>query len=42
MELANNLKFLKIDMQNAKTVDEIYLILDRISKIDDGWIYECS
>ena len=40
--LANNLKFLKIDMQNAKTVDEIYLVLDRIREIDGGWIYECS
>lgn len=38
--LAKNLKFLKVDMQNAKTVDEIFSILNRIKEVDSIYIYE--
>ena len=38
--LAKNLKFLKVDMQNAKTVDEIFSILNKIKEVDTVWIYE--
>ena len=38
--LAKNLKLLKIDMQNAKTEDEIFSILNRVKEVDTSWIYE--
>jgi len=38
--LAKNLKLLKVDMQNAKTVDEIFSILNRIKEVDSIYIYE--
>ena len=39
--LAKNLKFLKVDMQNAKTVDEIFSILNKVKEVDTVWTYEC-
>jgi hypothetical protein len=38
--LAKNLKFLKVDMQNARTADEIFSILNKIKEVDTVWIYE--
>ena len=38
--LAKNIKLLKVDMQNAKTVNEIFSILNRIKEVDTSWIYE--